>query len=178
MIPMEPRTLILNAWLQPHGISTWQNAIVLLFTEKADVIENYEATVSSPSLTLQIPAVMRLRKEVAMYKKGVKFSRINVLTRDGFRCCYCGLPKQARELNYDHVVPRQHGGKTTWENIVSSCKPCNARKRNRTPQQAGMRMHFQPHRPRTLPMTLPLLVDASKVPEVWRPYLGALAQTA
>lgn len=113
-----------------------------------------------------------------MYKRGVKFSRVNVLTRDGFRCCYCGHKKNARELNYDHVLPRAQGGRTDWLNIVASCRPCNSRKRNRTPQQAGMRMHFQPHKPRVLPMTAPLLVDADKMPDIWRPYLAASAQSA
>jgi 5-methylcytosine-specific restriction endonuclease McrA len=122
-------------------------------------------------VTIRIPAVARLRKKLSTHKKGVKFSRINVLTRDGFRCCYCGHKKSARELNYDHVVPRHTGGRTVWENIVTSCYGCNSRKGNRTPEQAGMRMHFQPHRPRTLPMTQPLLVAIDKMPEVWRPYL-------
>lgn len=175
---MEPRTLILNAWLQPHSIATWQAAIVLLVTEKADALENYEATVSSPSLTLAVPAVMRLRKEISKWKSGVKFSRVNVYTRDGFRCCYCGHKKTTRELNYDHVNPRERGGRTCWDNIVTACKKCNARKRNRTPVEAGMRMHFQPHKPRVLPMMAPLLIDADTMPDIWRPYLAATAQTA
>jgi 5-methylcytosine-specific restriction endonuclease McrA len=173
---MEPRTLILNAWMSPHSIATWQQAICLLVTGKVDVLEQYEAEVSSPSMTIRIPAVARLRKELGTHKKGVKFSRVNVLARDSFRCCYCGQKKRARELNYDHVVPRHKGGRTVWENIVTSCYACNSRKGNRTPAQAGMRMHFQPYRPHALPMTQPLLVSVDTVPDVWRPYLeGARA---
>jgi 5-methylcytosine-specific restriction endonuclease McrA len=172
---MDPRTLILNAWMSPHSIATWQQAICLLVTGKVDVLEEYEAEVSSPSVTIRIPAVARLRKELSTHKKGVKFSRVNVLARDGFRCCYCGHKKSARELNYDHVLPRDKGGRTVWENIVTSCYGCNSRKGNRTPAQAGMRMHFQPYRPRALPMTQPLLVSVDTVPDVWRPYLEARA---
>jgi 5-methylcytosine-specific restriction endonuclease McrA len=174
---MEPRTLILNAWMHPHSVATWQQAICLLVTGKVDVLEEYEAEVSSPSVTIRIPAVARLRKELSTHKKGVKFSRVNVLTRDGFRCCYCGQTKSARELNYDHVVPRSKGGRTVWENIVTSCYACNTRKGQRTPKEAGMRMHFQPHRPRVLPMTQPLLVSVDKMPEAWKPYLDS-ARTA
>jgi 5-methylcytosine-specific restriction endonuclease McrA len=170
---MDPRTLILNAWMSPHSIATWQQAICLLVTGKVDVLEEYEAEVSSPSVTIRIPAVARLRKALDTHKKGVKFSRVNVLTRDGFRCCYCGQKKSARELNYDHVVPRHKGGRTVWENIVSACFSCNSRKGNRTPEQAGMRMHFRPYRPRALPMTQPLLVSVDTMPQQWAPYLDA-----
>lgn len=170
---MELRTLVLNPFMQPHRIAGWQEAICLLVTEKIDVLEEYEATVSSPSVTIQMPAVVRLRRDISMFKKGVKFSRINVLTRDGFRCCYCGAKKADHELNYDHVVPRSQGGKKVWENIVTSCYRCNARKGNRSPAQAGLKMHFQPHRPKTLHMR-PLLVNVATVPDCWRPYLEGL----
>jgi 5-methylcytosine-specific restriction endonuclease McrA len=175
---MEPRTLILNAWMAPHSVATWQQAICLLVTGKIDVLEEYAAEVSSPSVTIRIPAVARLRKELGAHKRGVKFSRVNVLARDGFRCCYCGQKKSARELNYDHVVPRCKGGRTLWENIVTSCYACNARKGRRTPKEAGMRMHFQPHRPRVLPMTQPLLVAMGAVPDAWKPYLLDEARAA
>jgi 5-methylcytosine-specific restriction endonuclease McrA len=174
---MEPRTLILNAWMSPHSIATWQQAICLLVTGKVDVLEEYEAEVCSPSVAIRIPAVARLRKQLSTHKKGVKFSRVNILTRDGFRCCYCGHRKTPRELNYDHVVPRSKGGKTVWENIVTSCYACNARKGRRAPKEAGMRMHFQPHTPRVLPMTQPLLVSVDTMPDAWRPYLEAARAT-
>ena len=86
-------------------------------------------------------------------KRGVKFSRNNVFARDDFRCQYCGARKSARELNYDHVVPRVQGGKTVWENIVASCYDCNGMKRGRTPEQAGMKLLRAPVKPRSLPMT-------------------------
>src|SRR5258708_40117906 len=114
--------------MAPHSIATWQAAIVLLVTEKAEAIENYEATVSSPSVTFYVPAVMRLKKEISHTKRGLKFSRANIYQRDGYRCCYCGEKKTARELTYDHVIPRSKGGLTIWTNIVSSDKACNRKK--------------------------------------------------
>jgi 5-methylcytosine-specific restriction endonuclease McrA len=113
-----------------------------------------------------MPSVIRLIHPIVGMKRAIKFSRVNVFTRDGYRCCYCGTPKKARELNYDHVVPRHLGGKTTWENIVSSCYGCNGRKANRTPEQAGMRLRQKPHRPKTLPMVVPRF-DPKEIPAVW-----------
>lgn len=145
---------------------------------KADTLETYEVTVSSPSVTLKIPAVVRLRKDMQTHKKGVKFSRANVMTRDGFRCCYCGERKRPRELNYDHVLPRHRGGKTVWENIASACYKCNGKKRNRTPEEAGMKMHFQPYRPKTLPHVPPIFHLLDEIPEQWEPYVAQLRRVA
>jgi 5-methylcytosine-specific restriction endonuclease McrA len=178
---MQLRTLVLSPWMQVHGFVSWQAAIVLVVDGKVDVLENFEATVASAGnryegrdpIVLEVPAVLRLRKAVRMHKDGVKFSRANVLTRDGCRCCYCGHKKPFNELNYDHVVPRVQGGKTVWENIVTSCRSCNTRKGGRTPKQAGMTMHYQPFRPKVLSNNRPILVDLSRIHPLQRPYIDS-----
>jgi 5-methylcytosine-specific restriction endonuclease McrA len=158
--------------MMPHKVISWQDAVTLLYLDKVDVLEAYDEIVASPSLTIRMPAVVRLKKPVGSVKRGVKFSRINVLTRDGFRCQYCGAKKRMSELNYDHVVPRAQGGKTVWENIVTACYDCNDAKRDRTPEQAGMRLLKRPVKPRTLPLTA-LPVDLRNAPQAWASYVAA-----
>ena len=75
-----------------------------------------------------------------------------------------------RELNYDHVVPRVRGGKTEWENIVTSCYGCNDRKGSRTPEEAGMKLLRKPIKPKSLPLTPVFHVDASAIPPAWHPF--------
>jgi 5-methylcytosine-specific restriction endonuclease McrA len=176
--------------MSPQHTATWQKAIELQLSGKIDVLEVYEATVSSagnryelrPPLVIQLPAVARLRKADSPYKNRVKFSRVNMLARDGYRCCYCGERKTARELTYDHVMPRSRWKgplheMTSWKNVVMACKPCNRRKGDRTPREAGMKMHFKPYVPEKLPLAQPLIYDVDNIPECWRPYLdAALAQ--
>ena len=80
-------------------------------------------------------------------KKEVKFTRHNVFERDKNTCQYCGTIFDRNDLNLDHVVPRDRGGTTTWENVVCSCIPCNTRKGNRLPQEAQMSLIRKPKRP-------------------------------
>lgn len=167
---MTAQTLLLTPWMIPHKIIPWQTAVTMSFLGKVDVLEEYDDVIRSPSLAIKAPAVVRLRRPLGGMKRGVKFSRINVFARDEFRCQYCGARRAVPELNYDHVVPRVQGGKTVWENIVTSCYDCNSRKRGRTPEQAGMRLLRAPVKPKTLPMTSVIPRHRGGIPEAWSPY--------
>lgn len=167
---MTTECLVLTPWMQPHQTVGWEEAITLAYTKKGEVLEHHNEFVSSPSTTLQLPAVIRLKLMVAKMKSDVKFSRINVYTRDGFRCQYCGNKRTMKNLNYDHVIPRSQGGKTNWENIVTSCIKCNLFKDCRTPEQAGMKLRKKPVQPKSLPIA-GVFVLRSAAPELWAPYL-------
>jgi 5-methylcytosine-specific restriction endonuclease McrA len=167
---MTAQTLLLTPWMMPHKIISWQTAIVMTFLGKVDVLEEYDEDIRSPSVAMKAPAVVRLRRPLGGMKRGVKFSRVNVFARDEFRCQYCGTKRPLGELNYDHVVPRVQGGKTVWENIVTSCYDCNARKRGRTPAEAGMKLLRAPAKPKTLPMTTVIPRDPAKIPAAWSGY--------
>jgi 5-methylcytosine-specific restriction endonuclease McrA len=166
---MSHRVLLLTPWMSPHKVISWQAAVTLFFLKKVDVLETYEEDLPSPSMTIKMPAVVRLNKPLDARKRAVKFSRINVFTRDGFRCQYCGERKEMRDLNYDHVLPRVRGGKTVWENIITSCYPCNDRKGNKTPEEAGMKLLRKPFKPKSLPLSF-LQLDRRTIPEIWGPY--------
>lgn len=164
------QTLMLTPWMAPHKIISWQRAVVLTYLEKVEVIETWDAELRGPTISMRTPAVVRLKKGSVSTKQSIRFSRVNVFTRDKFRCQYCGQRKTAKELNYDHVIPRVQGGKTVWENIVTSCYACNDRKGSRTPEQAGMKLLRQPHKPASLPVTSPIRLEESTLPDVWQPY--------
>ncbi len=169
---MQTRTLLLTPWFFPHKILRWQDAITMVFLDKADVIVEYDDVIRSPSREMQIPAVVRVRSAMKSMKRGVKFSRINVYTRDKFTCQYCGKRFDTRQLSYDHVVPRFAGGRTEWTNIVTACKPCNNKKGCRTCDEAGMWPRNAPVRPNSLPLTTPL-VDIAQAPPEWQDFLVA-----
>lgn len=161
------RTLVLDQGYQPHRIVSWQRAVTLLFAGKVEVVEEYDEKVRSVSIAIRMPAVVRLLRALRGKKRGIKLSRMNVATRDGFRCQYCGSKYPLSKLTYDHVVPRARGGKTTWENVVMACRPCNGDKAARTPDEAGMTLLAKPVKPDWLPVIAFRIDPACSMPEAW-----------
>ena len=94
-----------------------------------------------------VPSVLLLKGFDRILLQEMKFNRQNLLERDDYRCQYCGKNLPTKELNMDHVVPRDRGGGTSWENVVISCIRCNSKKSNRLPKEAGMRLLKEPKRP-------------------------------
>jgi 5-methylcytosine-specific restriction endonuclease McrA len=145
-------------------------AMQLIVTGDAEVMEeNEEKIIRSATQEWKMPSVIRQIKK--FNRKGdVKFNRINIYMRDGWVCQYCREKKQTRELTFDHVIPRDQGGPTTWENIVAACRPCNHDKANRTPAQAGLSLLKKPVKPKWLPQQM--IIRMRQVPKKWEPYMN------
>lgn len=164
--------LVLNATFEPLQIVSWQRAMQLLFQGKVEVVEESEKEIRTVRFTMKVPAVLRLLTYVPLKKKKqiVRFSRANIFLRDNSVCQYCGKSFSKTHLTLDHVIPIVQGGKKSWENIVTACKPCNQKKGGRTPAQAGIHLKRKPRRPNWLPMAQ-LTVGVSLAPESWKIYL-------
>ena len=160
------RVLVLNATYEPLNTVSMPRAVALLLADKAEIVEAAEAELRSQHISLPMPLVIRLVTYVRIPRMmPLAVTRRGVLNRDYHTCQYCGRRLPSAELSLDHVLPRSRGGRTTWENIVAACKPCNHRKGNRTPGEAHMRTLHPPFRPRYLAL---VVVD---VPQVWQKYL-------
>ena len=162
--------LFLDTDWQPLRVEPWTRAVSDLFLGKIEVIEySRDRTIKGVGRDYPMPAVVRLLRRFRRDRQAIRFSRLNIYTRDRFTCQYCGLQLVAEELTFDHVVPRSAGGRTAWDNIVTACVPCNGRKANRTPQQASMALLRKPVKPRYLP-TVTVKMDGRHLPDEWRPY--------
>lgn len=166
-------TLVLSNTYQPVARISWQKAITLFWSGKAEIIEEYEDwKVRSITLEFKVPSIIRFLRKIRDRKRVVKFSRENVYSRDKGCCQYCGHKILRHEATYDHVTPRSQGGQTKWENVVICCIPCNQKKGGRTPVQAHMRLLSVPIKPKTLPDTFRLTFLLKKnIPESWKNWL-------
>lgn len=163
--------LVLNASYEPLNVCTVRRAHVLVFKGKAEVVEELGKPLRSAAESFVWPHVIRLLSYVRVPKSVQrKISRRALFARDGWRCQYCGT--DSGKLTLDHVVPRSRGGESSWENVVTSCAPCNLRKGNRMLEEVGMRLHAPPRAPAP---ALFVTLAAPRIPDRWHPYLSAFA---
>ncbi len=163
---MNGHVLVLNQDYSALTVCSVERAIVLLYLQKVHLVESVpDRYVRSPSTHVPWPSIIRLKGYVRIPYKRVMLTRKNVLRRDGNVCQYCG---DRRRMTLDHVLPKSRGGKDTWENLVAACVPCNNRKGDRLPDEAGMTLKRTPFRPSYV-MFLRDFVGTVK--ETWKPYL-------
>ena len=163
-------TLILNATYEPMRVVSWQRAVTMLHLGKVEVVRTYRRMLRAVTWRVHMPAVVRLVKYVRRHRARISFSRRNIFLRDGQRCQYCQRVFPLNELTCDHVIPRSRGGRSSWDNVVAACGPCNRKKSDRTPSEARMALARKPVRPSSLPALAALRLGAHP-PEPWREFL-------
>jgi 5-methylcytosine-specific restriction endonuclease McrA len=167
-------TLLLNSNYEPISVLPlsvigWQHAIKLMYLGRVHVLETYPNwIIRSERLAINVPSVC-VTKEYFHHKKNVKFSRYNMYMRDLFQCQYCNDVFDFEELTIDHVIPRAEGGKTSWTNCVTACKPCNHKKGS----SMKIRPRIMPYKPDYYALVnkwkeMPFTVRQ----ESWNQYLG------
>ncbi|KAK9155069.1 hypothetical protein Sjap_002549 [Stephania japonica] len=167
---------------RPVNVVCWKRAICLEFMEKADVLEYYDQTVSSPNGSFYIPAVLRVPHLLQVVKRRrikQNLSRKSIFFRDMFTCQYC---RSRENLTIDHVLPISRGGEWEWENLVTACSKCNSRKGQKTLEEANMKLIKAPKTPKdfdilAIPLTtaaINTLRSKKSLPDEWRQYLGKL----
>ena len=187
---LDSQVLVLNRLWQAINVCSVRRAFTLLCAGHAQVVDadgknfsthDFEAwrdlstrepeaeMVHTISFKIRIPRVIVLLMFDRMPRKEVKFTRHNLFERDKNTCQYCNKHLDRRDLNLDHVIPRDKGGLTTWENIVCSCIPCNTRKGNRLPHEAGMKLIKKPERPKWRPFVH--ITFDTQLHESWRHFI-------
>ena len=162
------QVLVLNASFEPLNVCSLRRAHVLVHKGKAEVVEELDRPLCSATARFPWPHVIRLLSYVRVPRiVQRKISRRALFARDGWRCVYCGT--SGGRLTLDHVIPRSRGGDSTWENVVTSCSPCNLRKGNRLLHEVAMVLSTHPRQPAPV---LFISLAAPKIPQTWEQYLG------
>lgn len=188
---MSAEVLVLNRSFYAIHITNWQRALSLVYLDHARVVDEEYRTynfsdwrelskliqdhpsgfVYTPNFRIAIPDVIALRVYDQLPVSEIKFTRRNIYEHYGYRCCYCGKKFQTSELNLEHVIPRSRGGQSTWHNIVTSCIPCNLKKSDLLPQEAGMKLLLQPSKPKWKGARSLVLHSAFKLKASWQKFI-------
>jgi 5-methylcytosine-specific restriction endonuclease McrA len=188
------RTLVLNRSFRAVAVADWQRALTLVYMGLAEALDDaltpydfpawvaassnwVEAPagfVRSTTMRFAVPEVIRLVRYDRVPHREVAFTRHNVFARDGRRCAYCGKRKATDELDLDHVIPRSRGGPHVWTNVVTSCRPCNLKKADKLPEEAGMPLKVRPEKPRWTLMGSLIPHPRSDIPDSWKKLLASV----
>lgn len=187
-LPLQGRSLVLNRAFLPIHVTSVRRAISLLYCGVARAVDQEYRTFDYGSWSelppagfdvvglvqgvVRVPRVVLLASFDRVPLRRVRFSRHNIFVRDSNTCQYCAQRLTRNELNLDHVTPRCRGGRTTWENVVCSCIPCNRRKGARDPGEVGMRLIRSPKRPDWSPFVSRQFGSAGY--REWVPFLRAV----
>ncbi len=165
--------LLLNSGYQPLCVVSFRRAVNLLLRDRVEAAGPGSVSVHGGSSSIDVPHALRLKRYVNVPRRAsVHWTRKGLFARDAHTCGYCGRRAglngelERDDLTVDHIVPRSRGGESTWTNTVTCCKACNQRKGDRLPNEAGMRLRFEPRMPRTN-----YVLVSGDIPAAWKIWL-------
>lgn len=186
-------TLVLNKNWAPISIINYKKCMNLIYQDHAMSIDNdfvvYDfknwiefsmlpktlddgyTHINTIKLKIAVPDIIVLKKYDRLPYRDIKFSRQSIFQRDNFKCQYCGKQFKKDKLEIEHVIPKCHGGRSLWDNVVSACGPCNDKKGGRTPEQAGMKLIKKPKQPGWV-SPFDMVKHKPNIRPMWKKYLG------
>jgi len=166
------KTLILNNAYSPLGTITWQRAVCLILSNKAEALEDYDYIIKSPNLSIKMPSVIRINKNIKAKIIRIRFNKTNIYFRDNGKCQYCSIELKESQSTFDHIRPKSQGGATDWTNIVLCCVPCNQRKQDRRLSETGMLLSRKPVKPDIFTVgQIFYLKNKLLIPDNWKKYM-------
>lgn len=144
--------ILVNSSMQALAKISWQKAARLIAGSEISIdgklkvvgIGDVVKTVTTPNRTFNIHEIIKISSQDdypgAILQRRVRVTHRRILERDNHLCAYCG----DNATTVDHIMPKSRGGGNTWDNLIAACFPCNNKKDNKTPLEAGMDLMFMP----------------------------------
>lgn len=175
--------LVLNSAFEPLNITSVKRAMKLIMKNRAKAVESHEDQKfysgkmwderSGELVTVDffLPSVIRLLEYRYIPIRTQIVTRKNIFNRDKNMCMYCGMVFPSRSLTLDHIIPRSRGGKSSWENLVTCCVPCNKRKGDKMLHELhDMKLKHEP-KPISSHTSRFILRNMGDGDPLWRKYL-------
>lgn len=144
---MSKKTLLLDMNYQVQAFIPLKKALKHIYKDKVEIISSWSDDIYFSSGKMKHPAVIKLKYPIKRNYMKVSFSRFALVKRDESTCQYCNKKLNNSSITIDHVIPRSHGGPTSFTNCVVSCQICNGKKGNKTLEQVNMVLIKKPVNP-------------------------------
>lgn len=162
-------TLLLNQSYETISFISLRSLIKLIVKDKVEILSNWpNEEINWSSGYINYPATVRLKYYIHRSPGFSKFNRRAVFRRDMFTCLYCSETLSLNKATIDHLIPTSRGGKSEWKNVATSCLSCNNKKGDKTPEEAGMKLLYEPYQPR-IGLTAEYILIRNKHPD-WHNY--------
>jgi len=143
------RAKVIDQSYSQYTWDEWVDVTKIIFEDEEET-KKYAGVLRSPSIKVLVPEVIVAIdcefNDPAI--RTIRYSRKNVYQRDDNTCQYCGNKCQKKYLTLDHVIPKSKGGRSSWNNVVTCCNPCNSKKKDRLIKELGWKLFKEPKRPR------------------------------
>lgn len=169
---MEHSVLVVDNSYHPVRIENWDDALCDVISNRFTVLQYSDKFVYSAHDKWFLPEII-VDSTALRIRKHVKFKYTRVNARDNYTCTYCGNTFHPEKCSVDHIIPKdpKYGGQNTWKNCITACRKCNNKKANRTPEEAGMKLKFQPIEPAN---SLEYSLYGLNLKEEWMPYMSKM----
>jgi hypothetical protein len=154
------------------------DSIAPLYNDDGSIIKHDMLIRDGSGQEYDLPAVVILKEYIGNHNHVAPYTKSNVYARDLGVCQYCGIETNPNNRSIDHVIPRAHWNKkrysfalSSFANVVTCCRPCNLKKRNRTPQQAEMELIRKPKTITRAQAYKNKLAMLTTKPQQWKPYI-------
>jgi len=110
--------------IEPYHVQKWEDPLTFISHNSACVLCSIAKNAS----------VYILRKDSAEYILRRKKAENSLFALQNYTCQYCGRIAE----HIDHIMPLSKGGSCKHDNLALSCKRCNIKKHDNTPDEAKM----------------------------------------
>jgi hypothetical protein len=157
-MPAHPLILTLDTHGVPHRWVNWQQAVWYYARDRvawemgqeAFTVRGGRSRLTGEVSSVTSASIIAVKGKALAIKGFAQVPPLNnreLFTRDRHMCAFCGHTLSPFRLTRDHVVPMSRGGHDSWMNVVTACRPCNQKKSNRTPEEAGTELLYAPYIP-------------------------------
>jgi 5-methylcytosine-specific restriction endonuclease McrA len=166
--------LLLNNTEEVLNIIPWHRAVKLINNGKAMAPHGHHEyyTIGTGNGHFELPTAIVLLDYVNIPYRAASLSRRNIMKRDEYTCQYCRKHLKDDDQTLDHVLPTSRRGKHEWMNVVACCRACNAKKADRTPDEAGMKLIKPPSVPSKRVLAVKVIARKG-ADSSWSRWLGA-----